>query len=855
MKHVLVLVLLSSLPQGPPAPDWQDDFPPQDSSLVWSLARAYERIDADHRFETAPADIGTIRALALAGDCDRLLASLRLIVDKHPERLAEALRFISLHELRGDTEQVTRHRDALLRIVADGRQRLDSLSREDAARVARAIVTVEDSLTRHDDPAHRLRTLVDRYQGTEAALLAEVDLIMIVHTPSPEMIAALDAFVERHPGTTAAAKAIYQKGFQYSSSNMNEYQPRDADPIAHFERVEAAVRELESGRYPQSYWTRQAPALIQGFSIFDRATISPRSLERLIAAFEDFAKDQFDAALRSEQQGLNEYVITSKLPRLYARRGDRTAQFEQFLSMLERSTKAPAAVALLRASYYLQAQDRETPEQRQSRLAKAKTALRTASGAGDEAGNRRALATIAAMEFQEGHCEAALPALREYVARFPATPWTWVAQVRIGQCEDAAGEFTPAIAAFRLASSAGADLPPARVLGHAYAGRVLEATGDIEAARDEYQRALDAWDNRFGQSYSTHVQRLQNPENPFSLGPDTAEIPKGWLIDRVSALTQALATPGGTPLAQARALLARGDFEEAETMAGRVLTDHPVSSVSADARYVLSLARLERGLVLANADHPDHDPARARAILDALSTQPVDFAVAAARMARATLRWLQGDNRDAQERELKAALADWHAQQVLREPSSDIEADLANIRQAVFLPRGGGVYAKTRWNAFTWSDVSAPFFIVNADLQVKLADGESRRYTIASRLPESDRVLFLETAQIELLERIIDSLGGTKVAEPTHIMQTPNQPVGGARQIVTLWSRLFPARPGHWGGWELETYPVITEIAFTNAERTKATAKVTIGYSGGTVELEKEAGRWIARRIAGFWIT
>jgi hypothetical protein len=57
------------------------------------------------------------------------------------------------------------------------------------------------------------------------------------------------------------------------------------------------------------------------------------------------------------------------------------------------------------------------------------------------------------------------------------------------------------------------------------------------------------------------------------------------------------------------------------------------------------------------------------------------------------------------------------------------------------------------------------------------------------------------------------------------------------------------------GGWEIETYPVVTEIEFTNVERTRASARVTIGYEGGTVELEKEGGTWVAKRLTNRWIT
>jgi hypothetical protein len=91
-----------------------------------------------------------------------------------------------------------------------------------------------------------------------------------------------------------------------------------------------------------------------------------------------------------------------------------------------------------------------------------------------------------------------------------------------------------------------------------------------------------------------------------------------------------------------------------------------------------------------------------------------------------------------------------------------------------------------------------------------------------------------------VLKDILVQLGRTRRREPGGIMETPNQPVGGSIQILKLWTKFFVARPGHWGGWDLETAPVITEIEFTNAERTKASARVTIGYTGGTVELEKK---------------
>lgn len=807
MKHVLVFVLLSLVGQAPPIRDWQDDFPPQDSGIARQLARAHARIDAAERVRTAPADVETVRALADLGDYANLLESLRLIVDEHPERMAPAFEAVqeALHELRGDAEQAIRNRDALLQLVAAGRQRLDTLAKEDAARADFAFLTIDTRLSREPDTrVPRLYRFVDRYQGTEAALLAEVELV----TPYGRSSEAIDAFIARHPGTTAAAKAIYTKGFEYRSIGVRE--ARNGDPLPRFERLEAVVRELESGRYPESEWTRRAPELIGEFYISDDARIPPASLERLIAAFEAFARRRF---------------VPSTLLDLYARRGDPAAQFERLLSTLERSPGASTAVGLMRASYHLQERNRETPEQRTSRIAKAKAALRTVSEAGDSAPHRRALATLAALEFEEDGCKAAIPTLREYLARYPRTSWSWVAHARIGHCQDVSGDTHAAVAAYRRVAAAGAGVPVARALGHASAGRLLETTDDLEAALGEYRQALVAWEDGFEDTYSAYFRRPWNPDESFGFRNRDASISKSWLIQRISTLTELLSTPGGALLLQARALLARGDLERAEAIAGRVLTKHPESPLTDDARYVLHVARLERALALANAHRPGHDRGRAARILDELVTEPLDFAVIAARIARATLRWDDGVDPDAQERELKAALADWLARQPLREPVPGVEEDVADIREAVFRPHGGGVYDEY-WRNFPWPDASTPYFIVNTELAVGFVEGESRTFTIAHPLPQAGRILFLDSAQLDLLARVPD----------------------------TLMRRVFPARAGDWTRWQLEAYPVITQIVFTNPERTKASVQVMIADTTGTVELEKRAGRWVALRVVDFGI-
>jgi hypothetical protein len=115
--------------------------------------------------------------------------------------------------------------------------------------------------------------------------------------------------------------------------------------------------------------------------------------------------------------------------------------------------------------------------------------------------------------------------------------------------------------------------------------------------------------------------------------------------------------------------------------------------------------------------------------------------------------------------------------------------------------------------------------------------------------------VFVATDELTALERMITTLGGTARRQPAGVMETPNQPIGDAVEIVRFWNQFFAARPGHWGGFVLETYPIITRIEFLDEARTKANALVTVGYSGGTVVLEKIDGQWKAIRLTNQWIT
>src|SRR5262249_24565749 len=103
--------------------------------------------------------------------------------------------------------------------------------------------------------------------------------------------------------------------------------------------------------------------------------------------------------------------------------------------------------------------------------------------------------------------------------------------------------------------------------------------------------------------------------------------------------------------------------------------------------------------------------------------------------------------------------------------------------------------------------------------------------------------------------KMLTTLGGSKTRPWDNPLDVPNRPIRTSMSILQFWNQFFPARGGHWGGWVLETYPIIDEVAFTDAAHTRAEVKVTIGYAGCTVVLEKKNGVWKALELTNGWVT
>jgi hypothetical protein len=337
-------------------------------------------------------------------------------------------------------------------------------------------------------------------------------------------------------------------------------------------------------------------------------------------------------------------------------------------------------------------------------------------------------------------------------------------------------------------------------------------------------------------------------------------VTKPGLADRTAELRESASGPGGDDVERGRWLLGRGRTDEAMRALERAIDTGRGTPIEATARGVMHSTALEAALETADLANPDRDEEAALTMLERLGAEPADAAVFTGRVARATLLALRGERASADEA-MAAALDDWIAHQSSARAASTppaagtLEADVLAIRGVVFTPLGGGVYAAKGWNAFDWPSALPRYMVANPEVVVKQTGGQTTTLTLRQPVAGYTNIVFATRRELDVLTKVIRALGGTARGQPASIMSTPNQPRGRSQDINAFWNGYFPMRPGHWSGWELETYPTITDVEFLDDARTKAAVRVTIGYSGGTVLLVKENGTWRATELTGLWIT
>ncbi len=834
---------------------------PADDVLIRSLQLMGERAKAaETALQKAPDRSATFDLLLKAGRRGDALDVLERIVERRPEEMRAAFAAIGSAGRDFAADKARDHAQRLRGLVERAKARLAALPRDEAARVARALVSVESELaigTNSNPWRQLLAAFVSEYAETPEAALARVDVLASDYDRrGAERVAALEAFAREHPGTIAGAKALHQIGFDLAHNAIMFGEREGSDPTGRFFRLMDIVNELRSGRYPASEWVDKALSLALEFRAY-KPSYSAANVKRMLDAYDALLPAIAERFEHDPNDGLSLFAsYRYGLGLLFPGKADALAHTEDAFSRLERMVRNPDRVRLERADFYVRSAKASDegggPAVRAKGIALLDSLVNSASGFG----RRKALATLARLRFGDGDDAAAGPLYRAYVADYPDSPYAWVAALRAAECEESSA---PARAAdlFRAAAQRYAANPPARVLGHAYAARALEAAANFGGALAEYRAAADSWDRDYGERYSLYSRRQQPPENPFEF-VDPAQVTREDLRRRTGDLDRALSVRGGESIARARWLLGRSRWNDAAAAAASFVTAHPSSPLAAEARFLGNRARLETALELVDAEAASPDLDGAFEALKTLEQQPPDFAVIGALITRATLLRLLGKSAEA-EPLMAQAMRGWAAlDRGAKQPArrTDVARDVVDIRNAVFRPRGDGVFANGHgWNAFRWESASSPHYVVNPVLRVKRHDGETEQVTAYDPFPAHDNVLFLDPDRRLILERIIRKIGGSKRRPWTQVMQTPNRPAGPSLEVLAFWKPFFFVQPGHWGGWVFETYPIVTEIEFVDAARTRAAVKVTVGYSGCTVQLAKKNGAWVATELTNFWIT
>ena len=840
------------------------EFPPYDASL-FSLQKGLTSKQADRQVRDDPFAPETVRLLAAAGRENDVLQASGEIFDKYPGRIAATLEAVS--QLAPPSEDVPGRNDRLQAVIDHARRRMQVLDSPARAEAALALLKAEASVLRgvprsRDWYRTRLEAIRKEYAGTDTALEIEVDLIgNSSRRDLLEEIAQYETFSKAHPGTRAGAKALYLAAFQLAVNvPVTGVEQRGSDPTERVLRVFEQAAQLEKdGAFPRCEWTDKATDLVMRVFISKDATYASENIRKLLAAHSSFVVSHWKLDdIWPDRNGIG-YLLTSKVFDLYKAKGEGVAGFERFLEELEGRVADRFGVRYLRAQFYARQMVSEEPAAKSKWLEKASRTLATIAEEQDGFYARKALATLAALAFQQGEFTAARELFTKYVSSYPDSPYSWVASLRIGQCDQARGEWARAVSAYEAVRATGDLAPVAHVLAGVLAGRGYEALGDPEKALALFRRALGDWDPAFGESYSVGGPPTNRPIGlrPWGMDAEYRATHLG-LEARVALLERTTASAGAAPLEQARAMLKTGRWQEAARLAEKVVSQYRSSPNAVEAKYLSHRALLEETLERADVEAARSDPKGVLAGLQRLSKEPFDFAVCVADIARAYLASGGGASPQG-EKLLLQALSNWRKVQHPAAALTPLEKDVEAVRSLVFHPNGDSIYAGTRWNGFAWPAQPKPFVVTAREVRVKTADGQARLLSFVQRIPHLDNVLFADEDQLSLLNTFMVRLGGTKSRQgqiffDKGYMETPNQPLGPSLTVMAFLDKGFHVMPGHWGGWHFITFPAIRELVFLDEPRTRAIARVRVGYGGGDVLLEKPDGSWKVTKLTSTWV-
>ena len=175
------------------------DFPSYDQTLVWYLRRGADAKEVKRRLAQHSASVDTFRRLIVAERRDDALVELKRILEA-PDgaQTIAALRALNeaIHIFQID--QTLSYNETIRQTIASARARIAQLPREDAARLAREMLPIDqwwEGQQASQKWPERLKQFVRDYDGTEAALLTQVDLLMSDPSQILKQIGDLSLFI------------------------------------------------------------------------------------------------------------------------------------------------------------------------------------------------------------------------------------------------------------------------------------------------------------------------------------------------------------------------------------------------------------------------------------------------------------------------------------------------------------------------------------------------------------------------------------------------------------------------------------------------------------------------------------
>lgn len=800
---LIALLVASSLARAD-APPGFSDFP-VDDFFELALARKFFSVNAAHVALAKQPDSPEAVSLLLEGNLlDEALPVLRRIVASHPESVEGALKSLRANfdaYLLATEDQRAR----LKALLVDVRTRLSDWPPDSILGVTRELVHTgyKLSVPLGDEPRSIYQRLIAAHPDTDIGQLAEVDLVRVEIGGYENAIPAYEAIARRHPGTMAAAHALYAIASAWPSTRDGG----EADPAGRLGRVLSIVEELRSGRYPRCEWVTTALDLVWRFHT--GGPLAKPDAERLLAEYERFVL-ALDVAEPLPGKGLGE-LIAREITSLYGQLGPGLVD-----DLLDRRERRPAARYVLALLALERAKAARRP------TARAESALESIANGAPDPYARKALATLAAHRYARGDCPRALPFFRRYLARYSDGDWAWHASLRLADCLLLSGDRAGAAAAYRGTASVYASLPPARILGLLLAARIDDEDHRLEPAIVEYQAALRAWEADFGAEIQHAATRR---DEPFQRETVSARL--AWLGAMAGR-------PCGLDVERGRQDLDRHRAGDALSRLDRL----PPRCITSQLVHLRRRARLEAAVERGAYERSATAKRRAVAELAMLGSEGQDFVACAADVASATMRFsLHAPEAGT----LMRAALDRCVARPDASPTSELEADVTQIRDVI-----GRFPGRKDGPRIAWSHEDNPYIVARTSLRVSVADGPRTSVRVKTSVAGENRVLFVNDEEKALLDWIFDRLSRPAKMERILVPSFESRP---ETDVEKFWAQFF----GRIGEPNWAT-PFLGTVRFTDAERHNARVEVELDDGGIELELVKLGGTWRVIHLQKRWM-